>query len=105
MTNREIVDKYLENGLIDKCLDYQFMKIKDKQFKEDFRNDLILDLLTYEKLPQVEEEGHVNALITRVIVNNIFSRTSWYYRRYVRFGKNSTEITEREVNLSDEEAR
>lgn len=101
MTNKEIVEKYLDNGLIDRCLDYNFNKIS-KEYKEDYKNDLILELLTYDKLAKAEEEGHVNALLTRMIRNNVFSRTSWYYRRYIRWDRNTDEITDRERNIADE---
>ena len=100
MTNKEIVEKYLENGLIDRCLDYQFSRI-DKEYKEDYKNDLIIELLEYDKLDQVEADGKMNAFLTRCIQNNVFSSTSWYYRRYKRYDRNSREITEREKNIAD----
>lgn len=102
MTNKEIVEKYLKSGLIDRCLDYQFAK-QDKEYKEDYKNDLILDLLEYDnaKLSDADENRHMNALLTRIIQNNIFSKTSWYYRRYIRYDRNSSEITERERNIAD----
>ena len=104
MTNEEILNIYLENGLIDKCLDHQFAKM-DKQFKGDYRNDLVIDLLEYDnaKLNSAHEGKHMNALLTRIIQNNIFSKTSWYYRRYVRFDRQTDEITEREKNIPDNE--
>lgn len=105
MTNVEIVEKYLKNGLIDKCLDHQFAKIRDKQFKQDLKHDLIIELLEYDKLPQVEEEGHFNAFFTRCLQNNIFSKTSWYYRRYVRPDRNSRDITDKERDIADGEVK
>ena len=100
MTNREIVEKYLENGLIDRCLEYQF-KNQCKQYREDYKHDLIIELLEYPRLQQVEESGHMNAFLTRCIQNNIYSKSSWYYRRYIRFDRITDEITERERNLAD----
>ena len=103
MTNREIVDKYLESGLIDRCLDYQFNKIS-KEYKEDYKNDLILELLEYDnaKMNDADRNGHFNALVTRIIQNNVFSKTSWYYRRYIRWDRNTDEITDREREIADE---
>lgn len=100
MTNAEIIEKYLNNGLIDRCLDYNFNKIS-KEYKNDFKNDLIIELMEYDKLGKVEAEGHMNAFLTRCIQNNVFSKTSWYYRRYIRYDKNSSEITDRERNIAD----
>lgn len=104
MTNAEIVDIYLKNGLIDKCVDYQFAKLKEKgklQYKEDFKHDMILELLTYDKLEKVHKEGKMNCFLTRVIQNNIHSTTSWFYRRYIRFDIRSEEIGEKEKNIGE----
>ena len=100
--NREIVQRHLDDGLIDRCMDYQFAKVKSShQFKEDLKNDLIIELLEYEKLADAEEEGHFNALLSRMLINNIHSKTSWYYRRYIRPDITSDEITEREMQIPD----
>lgn len=106
MTNAEIVDIYLKNGLIDKCVDCQFAKLKEKgklQYKEDFKHDMILELLTYDKLEKIHEEKKMNCFLTRVIQNNIFSNTSWFYRRYIRFDIRSEEIGEKERNIGEGE--
>ena len=106
MTNAEIVDIYLKNGLIDKCVDYQFAKLKEKgklQYKEDFKHDMILELLTYDKLEKVHNENRMNALITSIIIHNIRSNTSWFYRRYIRFDIRSEEIGEKERNIGEGE--
>ena len=101
--NREIVEKYIENGLIDDCVSFQFAKVKEKQYMEDLKNDLILELYSYKKLAQVEKEGHMNALVTRMIRNNVYSSTSWYYRRYIRPDRQADEITEKERQIPDGE--
>ena len=100
MDNRDIIQKYIDNGLIDTCLDYQFTRLP-KEYKEDFKHDLIIELMSYDKLPNVEEEGHMNAFLTRVIKNNIYSTTSWYYRRYIRYDRDTDEITDREMNIAE----
>lgn len=97
MTNREIVDIYLKNGLIKKCVECQFAKSKtDKQFEEDFFQDLIIILLTYdnEKLNDAHNNNHFNAFVSRIIINNIYSNTSNYYKAYKRFGDRSDDIGE-----------
>ena len=85
MTNKEIVDNNL--NLIKQCIDCQFAGIKDKQFKEDFHNDLIIILYEYDnnKLVDALTHNHLNALITRIIQNQIFSKTSPYYKDYYKF--------------------
>lgn len=98
MTNGEIVDIYLNNGLIKRCVDCQFSQLKDydKQFKEDFFQDLIVILLTYdnEKLNDAHLNKHFNAFLTRIIINNVYSVTSPYYKDYKKFSDKTSEITE-----------
>ena len=97
-TNKEIVDSHLE--LIKKCCDYQFSKTKnklDQQNRKDFTNDLYLILLDYDnkKLNDAltKGEGTLNALITRILQNNIYSKTSTYYRQYKRHLMKTDDIT------------
>lgn len=99
MTNKEITDTYIANGLIAKCCDYQFQRIKDKairQFKDDFLNDIIVFLYEYdnEKLNDAHLNNHMNALISRIIINNLYSVTSPFYMKYRAFQDRTEEITE-----------
>lgn len=105
MTNHEIIEIYIKNGLLKRCIDYQFARVPNKDFKEDLFHDLILELYAYdqERLNKIHEENHMNAFFTRLILNNINSSTSWYYRRYMRYLKSADEITEKENNIPDEE--
>lgn len=97
MTNRDIVDIYLKSGLIKQCVDCQFSNVKDKQFKDDFFNDLIIILYEYDnaKMNDAHSNHHFNALISRIIINNIYSKTSPYYKSYRKFmDRAGEEITE-----------
>lgn len=106
-TNGEIVDIYLNNGMIRTCVECQFKKKKiGKENQEDFFQDLVLTLLEYdnEKLNDAHENKHMNALITKMIVNNIFSVTSPYYKNYEKFSSRTEEITKEVIDsYSDEE--
>ena len=103
MDNAEILEYYMndDNGgnLVKKCVDFQFEKLGRKeawkmQYKEDFYHDLIVYLLTYnnEKLNNAHENGHMNALITRMICNQIFSSSSKFYLQYLKFGLRSSDL-------------
>lgn len=94
MTNKEIVDNNLQ--LIQQCVDCQFANIKDKQYKEDFFHDLIIILYTYpnDKMNDAFINGHLNALVTRIIQNNVWSRTSRYYKDYNKFQDRYDDISE-----------
>ena len=96
MTNREIVDIYLNNGLIQTCVDFQFAKQKkDLQFKDDFFQDLILILLNYdnEKLNDAHLNNHFNAFLSSILVKNLWSHTSRFYKTYKKFDERTDEIT------------
>lgn len=105
LSNSEIVQIYLDNRLIKTCVECQFSKLKDRQYEDDFFQDLVLILLEYdnEKLNNAHKNNHINALITRIIINNIYSVTSKYYKNYIKFNSNSDEITKEVINISDEE--
>lgn len=93
MTNKEIVEANLD--LITTCINCQFSGKKDKQFKEDFKQDLLVYLLMYdnEKLNNAVENNHLNALITKCIRNQIFSFSSKYWRQYERWDTKTEDLT------------
>ena len=96
MTNKEIVDIYIYNGLIQTCVDCQFAKLpEDAEYRDDFTNDLIVSLYSYQnsKLLDAHVNNHFNALVTKIIVNQIYSHTSPYYKKYKKFKDRSDEIT------------
>lgn len=95
MTNKEIVDDSID--LIQTCVDCQFAKLKDKsklQYKDDLVNDLVIWLYEYDndKLNDAYINKHLNALITKMIINNIYSQTSKFYKDYLKFSNRTEEI-------------
>lgn len=103
MTNREILDIYLADGTLRTCVECQFSKLNNKEFLEDFYNDMIILVLEYDnkKLNDVHNNGHFNAWATRIIINNLFSTTSAYYRTYVRYGQRNGELEMIYENIPD----
>lgn len=93
MTNEEIV--LANKDLIDKCVDCQFSGKENKTHKADFKADLLIYLLEYdnEKLNDAVENNHLNALITKVIRNQIFSFSSKYWRQYERWDTKKDDIS------------
>lgn len=98
MTNREIVDIYLENRLIATCVDCAFSQLSayERQNRDDFYQDLIVILLTYdnEKLNDAHINNHFNALCSAIIKRNIFSKTSRYFKNYKKFSSRCDDITD-----------
>ncbi len=107
-TNKEIVDGNI--NLLRTCVECQFSKVKDKftfQFIEDLYQDLYITLIEYdnEKLNDAADNNHLNALISQMIINSIWSKTSPFYRKYKKFIMKSDDIYKQieEENGRDEE--
>lgn len=87
MTAYEIVDKLAREkvveGIINEITDNGKMA-KDASSLGDLAQMVYITLLTNEKFPAIYEEGHHMFWITRIVMNQIISTTSSYYRDYVR---------------------
>ena len=88
MCSREDIIKFiLDTDLLTTCVDYQLKKQpKHYQNRDDIVQDAWSWLLTYDisKLEDAYLNNHLNALITRFLQNQLFSKTSEYYRRYIK---------------------
>ena len=106
MTDRnEIVDYTIKSGLLRQCVECQVAKSKsDKQWADDIEQEMWMWMLTYdiEKLSDAYENNHLNALISKVLVNQIFSKTSPFHKNYRRYDNITDEITPKEMNIADE---
>lgn len=95
MTNNEILEHYLSNGLIRRCVECQFAQLKDRTNMEDMFQDLCLILLEDPKLENVHNDGKMNAYVSQILIRQIFSKTSPYYMTYRRFqDRANNEITD-----------
>lgn len=95
MTRQEIIDNILDSGLLVTCVDYQLKKQPQHyQYRDDIINDAWYWLLTYneDKLIDAYLNNHINALITRYLQNQLFSKTSEYYRKYIKLNSLSEEL-------------
>lgn len=85
----------MSTGLLTTCVDYQLKKQPQHyQNRDDIISDAWLWLLTYdaEKLNDAANGKHLNALITRYLQNQLFSKTSEYYRKYIKFNNLSDDL-------------
>lgn len=95
MNRQEIIDNILDSGLLVTCVDYQLKKQPQHyQNRADIIQDAWMWLLSYdiEKLTDAYLNNHLNALLTRYIQNQIFSKTSDYYRKYVKLNTLSEDL-------------
>lgn len=56
---------------------------QDPDSLQDLCQDIYLSLLEDPKFVEIVEEGHQNFWITRIVMNNIMSSSSRYYRKYL----------------------
>lgn len=97
MNRDEIIQYIIETDLLSTCVDYQ-LKHQPQHYgnKDDIMQDAWTWLLTYDlnKLWDAYTNRHLNAIITRYLQNQLFSNTSEYFRKYVKFNNLSEEIKE-----------
>lgn len=106
MTSREDIVKYLlDSRLLRTCCECQIAKSKsDKQWLDDLEQDMWVWVMTYDinKLIDAYNNNKINALITKVIVNWLWSKTSPFHKINREFGSITDEITEKELNIADD---
>lgn len=88
MTNNEIVDEIAKNKLVRKIIQRitkSGRTVSDADSLNDLEQDLYVSLLSDKNLVSVYEDGmnHLNYYLARIVMNNICSNTSGYYRRYL----------------------
>ena len=100
---KEIIDYVLKTKLIETCVKYNTNRSSNSDIKNDLIQECYLWLCGYDidKLTNAYENKHLNALITRFIQNQWFSKTSPFYRIYKRFDLSTDEITKKELDIPD----
>lgn len=99
LTNWEIINIYLKNGLIEECAGYQFGKLANEKWKMQYSGDMINDLIIVmaeypnEKLNHIHRNKHMNAWLTRVLQNNLMSSSSKFYHQYLKFNLRTEDIS------------
>ena len=74
--------------------------VPDPTALKDLSQDIYSALLADEKIGEIFEQGHINFYVARIVMNQIMSSTSYYYRTYVRPRiKNSSLNTDYVKNL------
>lgn len=81
---RKIIDKVTDSG----------KTAADPTSLGDLENDIYLSLLEDEKIVGIYEQGHANYYIARIVINNICSSSSRYYRNYLMGLKKNVELNE-----------
>ena len=100
---QKIIDEVIKRRLVETCVQYRLNKCRSTYLKEELVQECFLWLMTYDltKLRDAYQNKHLSALISRYIINQWFSKTSDYYKRYKRMDELSDEITAKELNLPE----
>ena len=81
--NKRIVEAIVRDGLLDNIIKQITNNSKDDDLS-DLKQDLLFSLLVDSKLSGIYERGEINFYLARMVMNNIASATSPYYRIYKR---------------------
>lgn len=99
MSNVEIVERAIEQGLIDNALRVYGVHTS---CCDDLRQEIALTLLRMDnnRLNDIAEDGKLPAFIGRIVRNQWCSKTSDFYRKYRR--NEQTSYTPEVWNIADE---
>ena len=87
MTNIEIIERLARAKTVEKVIEKVVGKVENEF--EDLAQDVYMSLLLDHKLQGIYERKQIMFYISRIIMNNIASNTSPFYRRYILPLKNS----------------
>lgn len=101
---QEIIDYILSSKLVETCVQYRLNKCRSQYLKDEMVQEVWLWLCSYDigKLRNAYENRHLSALITRFIINQYFSKTSPFYKKFKKFDLCSDELTYKELKIPDE---
>ena len=86
MTKEEIITEIANQHVIEDIIGNVDKSVIPKQSLKDLAQDIYLDLLTKpeDKIIQLYKKKQLKYFISRMVVNNLHSNTSPYYRTYRR---------------------
>lgn len=95
MTNSDIVSQNIE--LIRTCCSHQVRKYDcPKEFLDDVMQETALTLLEYDndKLNKIYDDKKLNAFVTGILVRQLYSTNSQFYRKYRKLRELMNDVTE-----------
>lgn len=100
--NRAIVETIAREGLLDNIIRQVTRNRADPDYC-DLVQDLLLSLMYDPKLIVAQGNNQLNFYLARIVMNNIASSTSPFYRIYKRPLKMSDPITDTALRIPDDE--
>lgn len=103
-TNNEIVDELARQKVVEKIVERVTKRPAnvDNPNYQDLIEDVYLSLLQDPKLLIADNNKQVNFYIARIIMNNIASKTSPFYRIYLRYQTMSEPLMLKAYNIKSD---
>ena len=95
MTNAQIINEIANNGLVEEIIQgVSYSKFENTENLKDLTQDIYLQLLQMDKarINELYFKKQLHFWVTRIITNNIHSKTSPYYYQYKKAQRQSVSI-------------
>lgn len=105
MTKSEIINQLAIERKVEEIINNITKQGEVKDGEEDLAQDIYLSLLEKDDrlIEQLYEDNQLIYFITRMLINNLRSKTSPYYYKYKRYENNKTNLTINEYNTAGSE--
>lgn len=103
MTNAQIINYVANSKIVEEIISgITYSKFENKENLKDLAQDIYLQLLQMDtkKLNDLYCKNQLRYWITRIITNNIHSKTSPYYYQYKKAQRQSVNIND--IDIDDE---
>ena len=104
MTNAQIINEIANGGLVEEIIQgVSYSKFENTENIKDLAQDIYLQLLQMrtDKLNDLYTKNQLRFWVTRIITNNIHSKTSPYFYTYKKEQMQSVSISE--IDIDDED--
>ena len=101
MDNRKIVEDIVKTQLLENIVNKITANSNDEDLK-DLKQDILISLLQDDKLSGIYERHQLGFYLSRIVLNNVASSTSPFYRTYKRPRKLNEGITIALLNIPDD---
>ena len=100
-TNAQIINEIANNGLVEEIIQgVSYSKFENPENIKDLAQDIYLQLLQMDtkKLNDLYTKNQLRFWVTRIITNNIHSKTSPYYYMYKKAQMQSVNINDIDID-------
>ena len=104
MTNAQIINEIANGGLVEEIIQgVSYSKFENTENLKDLTQDIYLQLLQMDnaKINELYFKKQLRFWVTRIITNNIHSKTSPYYYQYKKEQMQSVSISD--IDIDDED--